>query len=141
MKNLVSVFVIIFSYFLGSAQTVTVQLTTQQTYFTMRGDFSRHIMLTDQGVAKSVKSELIGENKLVIDFKTNTMTLSGLSVWFEETVELSSLSETYGVITLYDETNHFEYVVDLNQKMVYRRSSSNGSTNLIAYQISSIIEN
>ena len=123
--------------FTSNAQVVTVFLSTTKTYFKI-GTTSRLTAISIGSVSNTEK--LIDTNLIVINIKENTASLKGSGVYYEETIEISSVNENYGIITFRDEINEFDYVIDLTRNTLQRVLISDNNTIVVEYQISKIIE-
>ena len=123
--------------FASSAQLITINLSTTKTYF--KTGTTSYLTTITSGSESNTK-KLIDTNLIVINVKENTATLKGSGVYYEETVEISSLNENYGKITFNDEINNFNYVIDLNRNTVFRVLITDTNTSVVEYQISKIIE-
>jgi hypothetical protein len=137
MKTLILSTIFVVLSFVGNTQVMTIQLSSTKTYFKM-GTKSR-LTAISMG-ATSITKELIDTNLIIINLIENTATLKGSDVYYEETIDISSVNENYGVIEFRDETNNFDYVVDLNRNKVQRVLTSDNSTSVVEYGILKIIE-
>lgn len=123
--------------FVGNAQVTTIFLSTTKTYF-KAGTESRLAALSSGSVSETKK--LIDTNSIVINVKEQTATLKGSGVYYNETIDISTFNENNGKITFRDETNSFDYIIDLNQNTVQRVLILDNNTCIVEYQISEIIE-
>lgn len=137
MKKLILSAIFALVAFASSAQLITINLSTTKTYF--KTGTTSYLTTITSGSESNTK-KLIDTNLIVINVKENTATYKGSGVYYEETVEISSLNENYGKITFNDEVNNFNYVIDLNRNTVFRVLITDTNTSVVEYQISKIIE-
>ena len=119
------------SYAIGQTKD-TIFLLTTRTYFKMGTTSVSETITTgtDSGIHK-----LSGQSFIIINTDNKTLTSNGSDVYYEETVDISELSENYGVIRFHDDVNNFYYVVDFNRNIVRRISpQEDNNTNIVEYQ-------